>query len=103
METYRLSNVMERVLSLAASRSLPAYLRGKIIQLCYRCTFVDGSTTLVTRCGILSWIRGEMDNNQEARGQVLRSLAVQIRKTCDMKRIDDWAGHDSVFAGLDIP
>lgn len=102
METYRRSNVMERLLSLAASRSLPAHIRQKIIQLCYRCTFVNGSTTLVTRCGLLSWIRSEISNNQTQR-QILRSLAVQVHKTCDLKRISDWSGQDSVFAGLDIP
>ena len=108
MERYQRCNVVERLMSLAASRSLPAQSKEKIIQLLYRSTFVGGSTVLITRCGLLSWIKGEMElqahkANPEQR-QLLSSLAVRLYKSSDTKHIDDWCGGNAreVFAGLGV-
>ena len=108
MERYQRCNVIERLVSLAASRSLPAHFKEKIIQLLYRSTFLGGSTVLITRCGLLSWIKGEMElpahkPNPEQR-QLLSSLAVRLYKSSDMKHIDDWCGGSAreVFAGLGV-
>ena len=110
METYRRCNVVERILSVATSRALPNYLSEKITQLCYRCTFVGGSTGLITRCGILGWIQSSMQLSSEIRTQqvLLRSLAIQVYKTSDKGLANEWTGKGgtglrSAFASLGIP
>ena len=109
METYRRCNVIERILSMATSRSLPNYLSEKITQLCYRCTFVGGSTVLITRCCILGWIQSSMQLSSEIKTQqvLLRSLAVQLYRTCDKSLVNEWTGKGgtslrSAFASLGI-
>ena len=110
METYRRCNVIERILSMATSRSLPDYLSEKITLLCYRCTFVGGSTALITRCCILGWIQSSMELYSEIKAQqvLLRSLAMQVYRTCDKSRANEWiekggSSLRSAFASLGIP
>ena len=97
MGTYRRSNIFERLLTLHASASLPTRCREKILQLLYRCTYVDGSTILITRCGLLSWIQIEvaLDTDPTSRF-LLQSLAKRAYETCDRSRVDQWNGGDSM-------
>ena len=92
MESYRRCNVIERLLSVATSRSLHGSTVEKITQLCCRCTYVEGTTTLVTRCGILAWIRSSMELYSENTRQqrLLHFLAMRVSQTCDKSRVDEW-------------
>ena len=110
MDAYRRCNVIERILSLATSKALPNYLFEKITELCYRCTFVGGSTVLITRCCILGWIQSSMELYSDITTQqvLLRSLAIQVYRTCDKRRVNEWTGKGgtnlrSAFASLGIP
>ena len=90
MNQYRRCKVFERLLSLSASPSLQPRFFDRVLHLLYRCTYVDGSTTLVTRCAVLSWIKacaakGGMDK------AMLRSLASQISRTCEKDRVQEWS------------
>ena len=65
-----------------------------MIYLLYRCTFIEGgSTTLITRFGVASWVisqRAKRDGN----GVLFTVLAKKLEKTMDLERIGDWAGED---------
>ena len=91
MESYRKCNVFERVMSMATSPSVSLRCSEKILHLLYRCTFVDGSTTLITRCGVLSWIRVQVSLSGGRREQ-LKLLAGRLHETCDMDRVTEWSG-----------
>lgn len=91
MESYRRCNVFERALSLSASPSLPENCSEKIVELFYRCTFVGGSTTLITRCGLLSWIQARLAV-ETAQQEMLKALASRIYDTCDVDRVSEWSG-----------
>ncbi|KAI9827209.1 MAG: hypothetical protein M1832_005346 [Thelocarpon impressellum] len=57
MDIYRRSNVFERFLSLYITPHLPHKLKMKIASLLVRAANTEGgSTTLITRAGVLSWI-----------------------------------------------
>ncbi|KAL8723547.1 MAG: hypothetical protein Q9225_000182 [Loekoesia sp. 1 TL-2023] len=48
IELYRRSHILERLLSLLTSPSLQPSYQEKLLTLLFRCTYVDGSTTLIT-------------------------------------------------------
>jgi nucleolar pre-ribosomal-associated protein 1 len=51
---------------------------------------VEGSTTLVTRCGLLPWIQMMLDN-QDPRHRTLKALASRVYDTCDQDRVKEWS------------
>ncbi|KAL8832293.1 MAG: hypothetical protein Q9191_000347 [Dirinaria sp. TL-2023a] len=92
MHIYRRSSLLERLLALATTPSLLASSAEKILQLLYRCTYVDGSTTLITRCGLLSWVQSELAlNRNAARRFFLLSLIERTLDTCDNERLNEWS------------
>jgi nucleolar pre-ribosomal-associated protein 1 len=62
----------------------------KILRLLLRATHVDGSTTLITRCGVLSWVKMMLDN-QDPRQRMLKALALRVYETCDRERVNEWS------------
>ena len=90
MEAFRKSNIFEQVLSFYASRSCSAANKEKIVRLLLRATAVGGSTTLITRCGLVSWIQMCL-NNQDPRQKVLRVLAKRVYETCDQGKVAEWS------------
>lgn len=94
MEIYRRSNIFERLLTLRASASLPSSCSVKIVHLLYRCTYVNGGTTLITRCGLLSWVQNELALNTRTPAErfLLRSLVKRAYETSDIVKVDDWSG-----------
>lgn len=90
MELYRRSGVFERILSLSVSPSIPEACFEKTIQLIHRCSLVGGSTTLVTRFGVMSWIRSQQAVNG-AYHVTLQTLASQIEETCEVDRVQEWS------------
>ncbi|KAH4258020.1 hypothetical protein HBI56_058910 [Parastagonospora nodorum] len=90
MEYFRKSNIVEQLLGHYASRSCSVSAKEKILRLLLRATHVDGSTTLITRCGLLPWIQMMLDN-QDPRHRALKTLALRVYETCDQERVNEWS------------
>ena len=100
-DTYRRCNIFERLLSLSTSPSLPEGLFGKLVDLLFRCTHVDGSTTLITRCGLMAWISSCLSSPSKmtSEGRLLR-LGSMAHERCDWARVGKWSG-DSLRTSVD--
>ena len=92
MEIYRKCHIFERLLSFSASPSLPEPCFQKILDLLFRCTCVKGSSTLITRCGLMSWIFSRLASHaiNDMTGERLKGLASRAYETSDQARVDDW-------------
>ena len=90
MDLYRRCHIFERLLTLYASPPLPFTHRVKVIQILFRCTYVGGSDTLITRAGIISWIGGQVAQKQRDE-LLLRQLARQVYETCSQDRVQEWS------------
>ncbi|MCJ1390900.1 hypothetical protein MMC18_003761 [Xylographa bjoerkii] len=90
MELYRRCNIFERLLSFAASPTLAPTILEKILHLFYRCSFVEGSSTLITRCGLVSWVQAQLmsEGPQQA---LLKTVARRVHETCDAIRLAEWS------------
>ncbi|KAH7089101.1 ribosome 60S biogenesis N-terminal-domain-containing protein [Paraphoma chrysanthemicola] len=97
MEYFRKSNIFEQLLGHYVSQSCAVSAKEKILKLLLRATHVDGSTTLITRCGLIPWIRMMLDN-QDPRHRTLKTLASRTYETCDQGRVDEWSAGSA--AGL---
>lgn len=92
MDIYRRCHIFERLLSFSASPSLPESYFQKILDLLFRCTYVNGSSTLITRCGLMSWISSRIALHaiSDLTGERLESLASRAIETSDQERVDIW-------------
>ena len=81
-------------MSLVASPRGSSIHSKKVIELLYRCTLVGGSTTLVTRCGVLDWIRVMRSTSEAFDKQMLRGLDMRVRGKCDARMVSEWMGED---------
>jgi nucleolar pre-ribosomal-associated protein 1 len=90
MEYFRKSNIVEQLLGHYSSRSCAVSAKEKILRLLLRATHVEGSTTLITRCGLLGWVQMMLDN-QDPRHRTLKTLALRVYETCDKERVDEWS------------
>lgn len=90
MELFRRSNIFEQLLSHYGSRSCSTSAKDKIIKILLRATHVGGSTTLVTRCGLVAWIQMMLDGH-DARQSSLRVLAARVYETCDQEKVAAWS------------
>ena len=102
MDIYRKCHIFERLLSFSASPLLPEHCFQKILDLLFRCTYVEGSSTLITRCGLMSWISSRLASHaiNDMTGERLKSLASRAYETSDQERIDEWA-NGTLIATLD--
>ncbi|KAI9836551.1 MAG: hypothetical protein M1819_001183 [Sarea resinae] len=102
MEIYRICQIFERLLTLYSSHFLSTALRKKIIHLLFRATAVEGSTTLITRTGIISWIETRLAA-KDPNDVTLKRLAKRLYETCDQTRVDEWSGGSikEVLASID--
>ncbi|CAG8059748.1 unnamed protein product [Penicillium salamii] len=91
MEVYRRANVFERLLSLYQSPTLGPAARRKILHIVYRGAQVGGSTTLITRSGIISWIQIQAAEAGEKEHAQLAALAHALYDKCDRQRVDAWS------------
>ncbi|OAA69024.1 ribosome biogenesis protein Urb1 [Cordyceps fumosorosea ARSEF 2679] len=84
---------LEKVLALAANPYLRANLRARVLRIVYRATCIDGgSTTLVTRFGVMSWLDGRRaaaDSPEDA--AVYVALMRRVWETCDQARVTAWS------------
>ena len=90
-DLYRSCGVFERAMSFSSSQGLTRPCTEKVIHLLYRCTFTGGSTMLVTRCGVLSWIKGRTAK-ETSLDSMLSCLVAKILDTCDASRLRAWSG-----------
>jgi len=106
-DIYRRCNIFERLLSFSASPSSPRVCSQKIVDLLFRCTYVDGSTTLITRCGLLSWLSTCLTTQKtsDVMGDGLRSLSTRVYETSDQDRVNEWSDRTLKFVvdRLSIP
>lgn len=79
---------------MSPSSSLPESCSEKIVNLLFRCTYVGGSSTLLTRCGLLSWINSRLGTYSLSFSdrKLLSQLAMRAYETSDKERIDEWSG-----------
>ncbi|KAJ5690013.1 hypothetical protein N7462_004405 [Penicillium macrosclerotiorum] len=91
MEIYRRANVFERILSLYQSPSLDAAARRKILHILYRAAQVGGSTTLITRTAVISWIQVQVAEADAKEIALLSALAQTMYERCDRERVDAWS------------
>lgn len=90
MEIFRTNNVFERLLTYYTSKSCAIVSKEKIVKLLLRAAAVGGSTTLITRCGLVSWVKMMLDNN-DYRHRELRLLAERVYDLCDHGKVDEWS------------
>ncbi|KAF1965240.1 hypothetical protein BU23DRAFT_546313 [Bimuria novae-zelandiae CBS 107.79] len=90
MEIFRTNNIFERLLSYYTSKSCAIASKEKIVRLLLRAVAVGGSTTLITRCGLVSWIKMMLDSN-DYRYRELRLLAERVYGLCDREKVDEWS------------
>ena len=91
MDLYRRCNVFERLLAFYASVGTKRDIRRKILHLVYRSSEVGGSTTLITRAGIIGWIQAQV-SHKDGNDVILRQLMRRLYETCDQERVEKWGG-----------
>lgn len=96
MEIFRTRNMFERVLALYCTPFASNALRERIVRLVWRATFVEGSTTLITRSGVMGWLQAQivMKNRNAA---LLKRLLGRLYETCANDRVNEWS-HGSIKA-----
>lgn len=90
MEIFRTNNIFERLLSFYMSKSCAITAKEKIVRLLLRAASVGGSTTLITRCGLIGWIRMMLEN-RDYRRRALKALAARVYELCDREKVDEWS------------
>ena len=79
------------MLSLYTSPHLPTRLQKKVLHLLFQTSQVGGSTTLLTRAGLLSWIEVRLAVN-DGNDVILRGLAERLYETCEQEKVNAWSG-----------
>lgn len=92
MDIYRRANVFERVLSLYESPVVGISIKRKILHLIYRGTQVGGSSTLITRAGVVSWIQSQIVALSQRDASTVTGLAHAVYDSSDRGRVDGWSG-----------
>jgi nucleolar pre-ribosomal-associated protein 1 len=100
LEVFRRSGCFEEICTEISNPYMKAGLRARVSKILYRATCIDGgSTTLVTRFGIMSWLEMQRHDyflTKEER-LVVAALKERVWKTCDQERISKWS-HGSIPA-----
>ena len=103
MELYRRCNVFEHLLCMADS---PAVLEitQKVVDVLFRCTYINGSTTLVTRYGLLSWLGFRLIEHKGKLKDRLTLLSRRLQQTCDDERVKVWSDGSiaATFERIDV-
>ncbi|KAM0354066.1 hypothetical protein ACHAPU_001101 [Fusarium lateritium] len=93
MSIFHRKRWFEKILALGANPYLRVNLRTRLLRLLYRATYIEGgSTTLITRFGILSWLdtqRAAFEGGEEA--DVMVALMRRVWETCDQEKVKVWS------------
>ncbi|KAH6899031.1 ribosome 60S biogenesis N-terminal-domain-containing protein [Thelonectria olida] len=94
----------EKIVVLGGNPYLRSNLRTRVLRLLYRATCIEGgSTTLVTRFGILSWLDAQRVACEVADdADVLGALMKRVWETCDQDKVMAWSkgGAKKIIAAL---
>lgn len=95
MSLYHNTRLFERLLSLASNPYLRQNLKMQILKVLFRATLVEGgSTTLITRFGIVSWLEAQSAVYSAAPGgDVYKALLKRIWETSDKEKASTWSKH----------
>lgn len=93
MALYHNTRLFERLLSLASNPYLRQNLRAQIVRIIYRATCIrGGSTTLVTRFGIVSWLEAQRAGcDSKSERATYKALLKRIWETSDKERASVWS------------
>lgn len=92
MEIYRRANVFERMLSFYDSPSSGVSIKRKTLHLLFRSTQVGGSTTLITRAGVISWIQSQVPVVNAKEASTFAAMAHTLQEGSDQDRVAKWSG-----------
>ncbi|KAH8434074.1 NPA1/URB1 family protein [Aspergillus melleus] len=92
MEIYRRANVFERAFAFYESPSTSVSVKRKILHLIYRSTQVQGSTTLITRAGIVSWIQSQIPVVGAKEASSFSAITNSLHESSDKERVAKWSG-----------
>lgn len=95
-------HTMEKILGLHASPSAPRSVKEAVLKLLYRIAAAGGATSLVTRTGVLAWLKA-----REGLGDVdAASMAIiksRVSKGIDVPRVTAWSkGGFAPFVGMKV-
>ena len=99
MELYRQSQIFEKILTMSTSPHLPMNCYEKVVDLLFRCTYVEGSTTLITRCGIMGWLKIHARKQNGRMRSNLLLLGRRLYEFSDQTRVNEWS-RESLSAAL---
>lgn len=93
MAMYHNTRLFERLLSLVSNPYMRHNLRTQVLRIIYRATSIEGgSTTLVTRFGIVSWLEAQSaTQSTSSGGDIYKALMRRIWETADQKRVAEWS------------
>jgi nucleolar pre-ribosomal-associated protein 1 len=90
MAIFHKRHVFEKLLSLYNNPYLGKGLKEKILRILWSATAIEGgSTTLITRFSVLSWLQAQMRVENKNRG--LKVLMERVLKTCDEEKLRAWS------------
>ncbi|KAH7050113.1 ribosome 60S biogenesis N-terminal-domain-containing protein [Macrophomina phaseolina] len=104
---FRARGIFERVLALYNNPASSKRTKQLVLRFLFRTAAVEGgSTTLITRAGVLSWIKMQLANatgNKRVKRErsgvngiqeetLLKKLAGRLWETCDKGRVEEWSG-----------
>jgi len=91
---FHSKRLFERILSLASNPYMRRPLRMHILRILYRTTTIDGgSTTLVTRFGVLGWLEAQAAKwlAEDESGEIYRALLRRTWDTCNQDWVARWS------------
>lgn len=106
MALYHNTRLFERLLSLMGNPYMRQSLRTQALRVIYRATCIEGgSTTLITRFGIVSWLEAQRTAHGSAAaagGDMYKALLKRIWETADQARVVEWSKHgiEAVLEGI---
>ena len=91
---YRRNHYFEHICSMYRSPYLSGTLKTKILDILTAATGIEGgSTTLITRAGVMDWIAIQLHKTRggDADDVTLRRLAKRLYETCNREHVDAWS------------
>lgn len=92
MGVFHQTRWFEKVFAAACNPYMKPGLRSRVFRVLYRATCVEGgSTTLVTRFGVLGWLEGLRIGAVGEEGALVGALMGRVWETCDRGHVGRWS------------
>lgn len=102
----RRRSTFEPLLALVSDPFIPGAIKDLVVAILWRATWIEGgSTTLVTRAGVVAWLGGLVIGKSEGKGEeeerrkrglmgreALGLLLRRVWESCDRTRVGEWSG-----------